>query len=157
LRNSSFNGGGSGVGRQSNGCFRATRYTPDYAAFDDKDMTPGSTLDGGKLITVESGKVAAVSSSDVVHVPGEFSLSSYTDQSNSNATTAIAITIPQNTEVTVKMYNADGREIATLVNQYLSAGNYSYTWSANGFASSIYFVRLVTKNYATANRIFLLQ
>ena len=70
---------------------------------------------------------------------------------------SISISIPQNTDVTVKIYNADGQEVTTLVNRYLSAGKHSYTWNANGFASGIYFVKLITENYTSANRMFLLQ
>ena len=123
----------------------------DHAAFKGKDMTPGSTLEGGSIITVSTSDDAHV------HVPGEFSLSSSTNPSNPTSATTINITIPRNTDVTVKIYNAGGREIATLVDQYLSAGNYSYTWSVKGFAGGIYFVQLVTKKYSTAHRIFLLQ
>jgi hypothetical protein len=151
-------GGGGMMGSQSNQCFRAMRYALDYAAFDDKDITPADApLEGGELPTVESGKTTTVLTSTGVHVPGEFSLSSYTNPSNPKLATAINFTIPQHSDVTVKIYNAGGREVATLVNRYLSAGSYSYTWSANGCAGGVYFVRLVTKNYVTANRMVLLQ
>ena len=143
---------GGGVGMQPNQCFRAYRYPPDFAGFQGKTITPGATLEQGDIPKVST-------SNDVpVHAPGKFTLSSHSNPSNPTRAAAITIAIPRNTDVTVKIYNADGREIATLVNQYLLAGNYSYTWSANGCASGIYFVRLVAKNYATAaNRMVLLQ
>ena len=141
-----------------NQCFRAYRYAPDFAGFAGKDVAPAAApLEGGDLVTVKPGKTVTASSSGDVHVSGGFCLSSYTNPANPTSATAISVSIPQNTDVSVKIYNADGREVATLVNQYLSAGNYSYTWSANGFAGGIYFVRLVTKNYATTNRMVVLQ
>jgi hypothetical protein len=143
---------GGGMGMQPNQCFITHRYAPDFAGFNGKTITPGATLEQGDIPNVST-------SNDVpLHAPGKFALSSHSNPSNPARKTAINITIPKNTDVTVKIYNADGREIATLVNQYLSAGNYSYTWSANGFASGIYFVKLVAKNYAAAaHRMVLLQ
>ncbi|MBN1760584.1 MAG: aryl-sulfate sulfotransferase [Chitinispirillaceae bacterium] len=149
---------GGGMGMQPNQCFRAYRYAPDDAAFAGKNITPpAAPVEGGDLITVKPGKTVIVSSSGDAQVPGAFSLSSYVNSSNPALATAVTVTVPRNSDVTVKIYNAGGREIATLVNHYLSAGKYSYTWSANGCAGGIYFVRLVTKNYATAHRLVVLQ
>jgi hypothetical protein len=145
------------TGMQANQCFRAYRYPPDYAGFAGKTITPpDAPVEGGTLVTVEPGKTTIVSTSGV-HIPGEFSLSSYTNPLNPTSAAAITISVPRSTDVTVKIYNAEGREITTLVNQYVSAGNHSYTWSANGCASGTYFVRLVTKNYVTAKRMVLLR
>jgi hypothetical protein len=146
------NPGGS-MGMQPNQCFRAWRYAPDYAAFKGKNLTPPATpLEGGSIPNVSTSNNAPVP------VPGKFSLSSHTIPSNLDRTTAIDIVIPRNTDIAVKIYNANGQEIATIVNQYLSAGKYNYTWSANGFARGIYFVKLVAKNYATAaDRMVVLQ
>jgi hypothetical protein len=146
------------MGMQANQCFRAYRYAPDYAAFEGKTITPpDAPLEGGTLITVKPGKTVVVSCSGKAHVSEGFSLSNHTNPSNPASATKINITIPQDADVTAKIYNAEGREVATLVNQYLSAGEYSYMWSTNGCASGIYFVRLVTKNYATAHRMVLFQ
>jgi hypothetical protein len=141
---------GGGMGMQPNQCFITHRYAPDFAGFKGKTLTPASTpLEGGSIPTVSTSKNVPVS------VPETFSLSSYT---NPHRPAAITIVIPQNTDVTLKIYNADGREISTLVNQYVSAGKYSYTWSAGGCARGIYFVKLVAKNYATAaHRMVVLQ
>jgi flagellar hook assembly protein FlgD len=116
-------------------------------------LTPPATpLEGGSIPNVSTSNNAPVP------VPGKFSLSSHTIPSNLDRTTAIDIVIPRNTDIAVKIYNANGQEIATIVNQYLSAGKYNYTWSANGFARGIYFVKLVAKNYATAaDRMVVLQ
>jgi len=104
--------GGGSIGLLPTMRFRTYRYAPDYAAFDDKDMTPVPTLEDD---------TTSVSFSGDAHIPGEFSLTSYTNSSNPASAAMITVTIPQNTDVTVKIYNAGGREVATLVNQYLSA------------------------------------
>jgi hypothetical protein len=149
---------GGGMGMQANMCFHAYRYAPDYAAFGGRNITPSaSPLEGGDLVAVQPGKTATVSTSDNAPVSGGFFLSSHTNPLNSRSATMINIGIPQNTDATVKIYSADGREVTTLVNQYLSAGNYGYAWSARGCAGGIYFVRLVTKNYAATERMILLK
>lgn len=145
---------GGSIGMQPNQCFRAYKYAPDYAGFTGKNVTPAATpLEGGDLPHVDPP--VAVSHSRNVLVPDGFSLSNYTNPSSPTSATAITVTLPQATNVTVKIYNAGGQEITTLVNRYLSAGKYNYTWSANKFAKGIYFVKLVTKNYTTANRMVL--
>ena len=137
-----------------NRLFRTYRYAPDYAAFEGRNLTAGDPLEGGELVTVERGKTTTVSSSGDGRGPGEFTVSSY---ANPTSAMTISVTIPRNTEVTLKMYTPDGREIATLVNQYLSAGNHRFTWSPDGCAGGIYFLRLTAIKYATAHRVVVLR
>ena len=40
--------------------------------------------------------------------------------------------------------------IATLVNQNLKADNHTYTWNASGFASGVYYYRIVADSYGEA-------
>jgi hypothetical protein len=44
--------------------------------------------------------------------------------------------------VTLKVYDVLGREVRTLVNEELKAGNYETTFDATGLASGVYFYRL---------------
>ena len=44
--------------------------------------------------------------------------------------------------VSLKIYDVLGNEIATIVNEYLSPGNYKYDWDASAFSSGVYFYRL---------------
>lgn len=148
---------GGSMGMQPNQCFRAWRYAPDYAAFKGKTITPAATpVEGGSLVTVTPGKGTSVSPYSK-HLPEGFSLSSYVTTSNSTPTITVNYTIPQSTGVILKIYNADGREAATLVNKDVSAGKYSSKWNAKGFTNGIYFAKLVTNNYVAADRIVLLQ
>lgn len=150
---------GGGMGMQPNQCFRAWRYAPDYAGFKNKTITPAATpVEGGELVTVKPGKGTGVSSLNKPYEAGKYSLNTYVNPSHTSSAMAISVSIPQNTNVALKMYNADGREVATLVNQHLSAGNYSYTWNPTGNASGIYLVKLVAKNtIAITNRVVVLH
>ncbi|MEO0076205.1 MAG: M6 family metalloprotease domain-containing protein [candidate division WOR-3 bacterium] len=56
-----------------------------------------------------------------------------------NKLTTINYTVPNAENVTIKLYNASGRLIRTLVNEYLSAGFYKITLT--NIASGVYFLR----------------
>ncbi|MGK9370196.1 T9SS type A sorting domain-containing protein, partial [Melioribacter sp. Ez-97] len=66
-------------------------------------------------------------------------------------TTVISYQLPEKNFVTIKVYDILGREVATLVNEYQEAGNYSVEFSADKYqlSSGIYFYTLKAgKNYA---------
>lgn len=44
--------------------------------------------------------------------------------------------------VTLKVYDVTGREVATLVSENLTPGEYKYRWDASGLASGVYFYKL---------------
>jgi hypothetical protein len=47
-----------------------------------------------------------------------------------------------NSNVTLKVYDLLGREVATLVTEKKDAGRYSVRWDASRFSSGIYFYKL---------------
>lgn len=53
--------------------------------------------------------------------------------------------ISEASEVTLKIYNNLGEEIATLVSNRLNAGKYTYTWDSSELASGVYLYRLEAK------------
>lgn len=59
-----------------------------------------------------------------------------------NPSTEISYQLEENSEVSLKIYNAMGQHVATLVNETKSAGNYRVTWNAENMASGIYYYRL---------------
>ncbi|MEO0084077.1 MAG: T9SS type A sorting domain-containing protein, partial [candidate division WOR-3 bacterium] len=60
--------------------------------------------------------------------------------------TTIRYTVPTAGNVVIKLYNASGRLLETLVNEHLAAGNYTLTLSAEKLAKGIYFVKCETSN-----------
>ena len=74
-------------------------------------------------------------------LPDEFVLSTpYPNPFNSRATVEFSLT--QAGEVRLTVYDVTGREVQKLVNGYLSPGNHSAVWDAQGIASGVYFVQL---------------
>ena len=75
------------------------------------------------------------------NLPGSVSLSqNYPNPFN--PTTTLSFVIGYSSLVTVRVYDLLGREIATIVNQELSPGEYTRTWDAGNVSGGVYFYRL---------------
>ncbi|MGB5895946.1 MAG: right-handed parallel beta-helix repeat-containing protein [Ignavibacteriaceae bacterium] len=59
-----------------------------------------------------------------------------------NPATIIKYALPEESFISIKIYNTLGEEIAELVNETKAAGNYEVSFSASNLASGIYFYRL---------------
>ncbi|RPI06640.1 MAG: T9SS C-terminal target domain-containing protein [Ignavibacteriae bacterium] len=89
-------------------------------------------------------------------IPNTFSL--FTNYPNPfNPSTKIRYAIPQNSYITLKVFDLRGREIATLVNEKKAPGNYEVTFNAGNLTSGIYFYQLRTENYIQTKKMILLQ
>ncbi len=74
-----------------------------------------------------------------------------------NPTTQIEFSIPHTGAVKLIVYDLLGKEVATLVNKQMSAGNYKIQWNAQNFSSGIYLYRLETKNFVQVRKMILLK
>ncbi len=59
-----------------------------------------------------------------------------------NPTTKIAFSVPERSIVSLKIYDILGQEIATLINEKMSAGRHSVDFNGERFASGTYFYKL---------------
>jgi len=59
-----------------------------------------------------------------------------------NPSTKIGYSIPQTSQIQIKVYDILGKEIKTLVNEEKPAGNYEVTWNAANVPSGVYFYQL---------------
>jgi photosystem II stability/assembly factor-like uncharacterized protein len=88
--------------------------------------------------------------------PGSFSLSqNYPNPFN--PTTTISFSIPSRAFVTLKAFDALGREVATLRSEELPAGRYVQHWSAANLASGIYFYRLQAGAFVETKKLLLVR
>ena len=69
----------------------------------------------------------------------------------------IEYSIPQNSHVTLKVYNVLGQEIASLVNQEQKASNYTVNFDASRLASGIYFYKLQAGSVTLTKKMLLLK
>ncbi|MBI5470745.1 MAG: T9SS type A sorting domain-containing protein [Ignavibacteriae bacterium] len=59
--------------------------------------------------------------------------------------------------VMLKVYDVLGREVATLVDENLSAGKYEATFDAKGLASGLYFYRLQSGSFVETKKLMVLR
>lgn len=80
-----------------------------------------------------------------------------------NPTTNIKFQIPKNEFVSLKVYDILGKEVATLVNEKLYAGEYQAIFNArlhgqgSGLASGVYFYKLETDNFTDVKRMVIIK
>ncbi len=90
------------------------------------------------------------------NIPKEFALKqNYPNPFNPS--TNIEFALPKTAKVTLKVYNAIGQELTTLVSEELIPGKYKYTWDATGFASGIYYYKIEAGVYVKTKKLLLLK
>ncbi|MCG3154252.1 MAG: hypothetical protein DKINENOH_00846 [bacterium] len=73
-----------------------------------------------------------------------------------NLSTTIRFSLPYRENVTLKVFDANGREVATLVDGDLAAGNHVVTFAPPRLTSGIYFYRIIAGQFTqTRKAIFL--
>ena len=73
-----------------------------------------------------------------------------------NPSTTIRYDLPKVADVSLKVYDVMGREIATLAQGHLNAGSYVVQWNAN-VPSGIYFYRLQAGEFVQTNKMIVLR
>lgn len=92
----------------------------------------------------------------MVGIPQEFSLEqNYPNPFN--PTTTISWQTPVNGLQTLKIYDMLGNEIATLVNEERTAGQYHITFDASGLSSGVYFYQLKVGEFSSAKKLILMK
>lgn len=136
-------------------------------------ISRGSVSDGSFLWTIPSTLITG--SNYRVKIQSSL-LGSIKDQSNSNFTisagpfnlaqnypnpfnpvTAINFQIPEAGLVTLIIYDLNGREITTLVDEYKDKGSYDVTFNASDLASGIYFYRLKMNNLDLVRKMTIIK
>ncbi len=77
-----------------------------------------------------------------------------------NPTTTISYSIPTgkiNSNVQLKIYDVLGEEIATLVNEKQTAGNYKINFDASNLTSGIYFYKLSVGSFVQTRKMILIK
>ncbi len=74
-----------------------------------------------------------------------------------NPSTTIEFDLLKTSEVTLKIFNLLGEEVATLVSDRLNVGSYSYEWEASQLASGVYLYRLEAGEFIEIRKMLLLR
>ena len=74
-----------------------------------------------------------------------------------NPSTNINFSLPSSREVSLKVYDMMGREVAILVNGRMNAGEHTVQFNANGLASGVYIYRITAGSFTQSKRMLLIK
>jgi hypothetical protein len=80
-----------------------------------------------------------------------------------NPSTVIRFEVPLNKggfrglSVKLKIYDILGREVTTLVDQFLKPGSYSVDFDGSNLASGIYFYRIISGDFTDSKKMVLIK
>ena len=74
-----------------------------------------------------------------------------------NPKTTIKFDIAEQSDVSLKIYDILGEEVATLKKEILTPGRYTVEWDASKYSSGVYFYQLKAANFTEAKKMLLLK
>jgi len=74
-----------------------------------------------------------------------------------NPTTKLSFVIGHSSFASLKVYDVLGREVATIVDGFFSAGRYTRTFDASRLASGVYFYRLTTPAFTATKQMVVIK
>ena len=90
------------------------------------------------------------------NIPEEFKLSqNYPNPFNPS--TVIRFQGKGNCDVVIKVYDVQGREVQTLVNEKLKPGTYEASFDGSALNSGVYFYRLMTNSFTETKKMLLIK
>lgn len=132
------------------------------------DLNGDETVDGSDLaiVDVNSASFVAVNSplgtdtqdySDAITRKASLIKVGQSYPNPFNPTTTINFNLSSETNVRLTIYDITGREVSTLVNQRLSAGDHQYQWNAGNFSSGVYFYRISAPGFEETKQMNLIK
>ncbi|MBL8006428.1 MAG: choice-of-anchor J domain-containing protein [Ignavibacteria bacterium] len=147
--------------RSTNGAANwTTAYTQAGAVFQDIDFVDVGGCPKGWAVG-NAGAVARMQTITGIsnynnEIPASFNLKqNYPNPFN--PTTNINFSLPKSGLVTLKVYDMVGKEVATLVNEVKSAGNYIVGFNASNLPSGAYFYRIESGNFTDTKKMLLIK
>lgn len=110
---------------------------------------PSNVWFNGSGITTETKNITTT-------VPDKFELSqNYPNPFNPS--TKISFAIPQNSKVSIKIYNTLGKEVSEIVNSDFNAGTYEVTFDASKLTSGVYFYKITAGNFTDTKKMLYIK
>ena len=118
------------------------------------DLTGWAYGAGGLMKTVTGGLTSITTLS--TEVPEKFTLKQ-NFPNPFNPATNINYELPVGSFVSLNVYDANGKEIETLVNQKQNAGSYSVSFNASNYPSGVYFYKLKAGEFSETRKMVLVK
>lgn len=110
----------------------------------------------GSIIHTNSGGVITSVSFPEAENPDKFTLSqNYPNPFNPK--TVIRYSLSENHFVSLKIFDALGKEVITLINKMHIAGTYEVSFDAASFSSGIYYYKLQSDNFSETRKMIILK
>jgi hypothetical protein len=133
-----------------------TSTEPISYSFNDKNLESGSYKYRLKQIDFNGSFELSKTVEIKISSPIEFAL--FQNYPNPfNPTTSIKYTVGSRRFVTLKVYNLLGKEVASLVNEYIEAGSYEINFSASNLSSGIYLYKLQAGDFTQTRKMTLVK
>ncbi|MBD3383465.1 T9SS type A sorting domain-containing protein [candidate division KSB1 bacterium] len=134
-----------------------TTQTPQRYEYEDKNLQAGAyTYRLEQVDTDGSAHTVGTLTKNIGTIPRICTLQqNYPNPFNSS--TMIAYSLPEQTNVTLTIYDILGNKITTLVKQKQDAGQYQFIFDAQKMASGIYFYQLKTENSILTKKLILIE
>jgi photosystem II stability/assembly factor-like uncharacterized protein len=131
-----------------------TRYLT--SVFFTNELTGWAVGENGTILHTTNGGVSSVEEEEIDDIPTDYNLTqNYPNPFNPS--TKIRYSVPQQSQVIIKVFDLLGNEIETLINEEKPAGIYEITWYADGLTSGVYFYQLRVGKFVETKKMILLR
>ncbi|MBZ0201476.1 MAG: T9SS type A sorting domain-containing protein [Ignavibacteria bacterium] len=118
------------------------------------NLKPSSTMDGYKKLKEKLYRLKDVHTSNTV--PEKFSLSqNYPNPFN--PVTKINFTLPNDSKVSIKIYDILGRTVRVLIDEFREKGTHIVTFDGTGLASGVYFYSIEAGHFKDTKKMVLIK
>jgi hypothetical protein len=110
----------------------------------------------GTILYTNNGGVTFIEEEETGKVPTEF-LILQNWPNPFNPSTKIRYSVPQSSNVIIKVFDILGNELETLVNESKQTGTYELTWYAEDLTSGVYIYRLQAASFVETKKMMLMK
>jgi len=130
--------------------------SPKEYSYEDKSPIGGNKFQYRLKQIDNDGKSEYSDIVEITVVPNKFELSqNYPNPFNPS--TRIKYQVAINSQVSLKVFDVLGNEVATLVNEEKPAGNYEVEFNASQLSSGVYFYKLTAGSFTDTKKMILLR
>ncbi len=101
------------------------------------------------------GVEEAISVSPSAPVPQDFAVSVFPNPFNALAN--LRLNVPESSEITVQLFDVQGRLVNTLARSRFSAGSHNLQWNAANASTGVYFLRVTSPSFTSSSKLVLVK